>query len=43
MDKSDILLTLIQVAIAFVGFAGIITTFQFKDGQNIKIDHKFNN
>lgn len=36
MDKAEQLLTLTQVAIAIAGFAGIIGTFQFKDGERIR-------
>ena len=36
MEESDILLTFTQVTVAFVGFAGIIATFQFRDDYNIK-------
>ncbi|NER10428.1 hypothetical protein SAMN06265375_10124 [Muriicola jejuensis] len=36
MENADQLLTLIQVAIAVAGFAGIIGTFQFKKGEIIR-------
>ncbi len=36
MENADQLLTFTQVAIAVAGFAGIIGTFQFKDGEKIR-------
>jgi hypothetical protein len=36
MEEAEQLLTLTQVAIAIAGFAGIIGTFQFKDGERIR-------
>ncbi len=36
MQGSEQLLTLTQVAIAVAGFAGIIGTFQFKEGEKIR-------
>lgn len=36
MEESNILLTLTQITVAFVGFSAIIATFQFKDGFTIK-------
>ena len=36
MEESSILLTLTQVTVAFVGFAAIVATFQFKNGFTIK-------
>jgi len=36
MDKAEQLLILTQVAIAVAGFAGIIGTFQFKEGERIR-------
>jgi hypothetical protein len=36
MDKAEQLLILTQVAIALAGFAGIIGTFQFKEGEKIR-------
>jgi hypothetical protein len=36
MDKVEQLLILTQVAIAVAGFAGIIGTFQFKEGEKIR-------
>jgi len=36
MEESAILLTLTQVDVAFVGFAGIIAAFQFKDDFKLK-------
>ena len=36
MENADQLLTFTQVAIAVAGFAGIIGTFQFKDGEIIR-------
>ncbi len=37
MEQADQLLTLTQVAIAIAGFAGIIGTFQFKEGERISV------
>ena len=36
MDKAEQLLILTQVAVAVAGFAGIIGTFQFKEGEKIR-------
>jgi hypothetical protein len=36
MENADQLLTFTQVAIAVAGFAGIIGTFQFKEGERIR-------
>ena len=36
MEHTDQLLTLTQVAVAVAGFAGIIGTFQFKEGEKIR-------
>ncbi|MGB5317842.1 hypothetical protein [Eudoraea sp.] len=36
MENADQLLTFTQVAIAVAGFAGIIGTFQFKEGEKIR-------
>lgn len=36
MEYTEQLLTITQVAIAIAGFAGIIGTFQFKDGEKIR-------
>ena len=36
MENADQLLTFTQVAVAVAGFAGIIGTFQFKEGEKIK-------
>lgn len=36
MDKSEQLLILTQVAVAVAGFAGVIGTFQFKEGGRIR-------
>lgn len=36
MEEAAQLLTLTQVAVAVAGFAGIIGTFQFKDGERIR-------
>lgn len=36
MEEAAQLLTLTQVAIAIAGFAGVIGTFQFKDGERIR-------
>ena len=39
MDESDLLLVGIEVSVAFAGFAGIIATFQFRDGAGINRGH----
>ena len=39
MDESDLLLVGIEVSVAFAGFAGIIATFQFRDGASINRGH----
>lgn len=36
MENADQLLTFTQVAVAVAGFAGIIGTFQFKEGERIR-------
>jgi hypothetical protein len=36
MEEATQLLTITQVAVAIVGFAGIIATFQFRDGKSIR-------
>ncbi|MGB5698278.1 hypothetical protein [Muriicola sp.] len=36
MEEAEQLLTITQVAIAIAGFAGIIGTFQFKEGERIR-------
>lgn len=37
MEYTDQLLTITQVSVAIVGFAGIIGTFQFKEGERIRV------
>ena len=39
MDESALLLVGIEVSVAFAGFAGIIATFQFRDGARINRGH----
>lgn len=36
MEETAQLLTITQVAVAIVGFAGIIATFQFKEGKSLR-------